>query len=108
LTARTIAIRVGFALYGPKTSTVLILALLQRGQLTCLPSSPAMGNQDGKLPAQSEHHNPPVSDWSPNEMVEKEGGFRHQHGRMMARSILADNPKSVAKTGRLTRQESTA
>jgi hypothetical protein len=30
-------------------------------------------------------------------MVEKEGGYRRQHGPMMARLILADNPKSVAK-----------
>jgi hypothetical protein len=30
-------------------------------------------------------------------MVEKRGGFRHQHGPMVPRSIAADNPKSFKK-----------
>jgi hypothetical protein len=37
-------------------------------------------------------------------MGKKEGGFRHQHGPMMARWFAADNPKSRAKSGSLTRQ----
>ena len=90
------AIRVYLALYGPKTSAVLILALLQRGQLTYLSSSPAMGNQGYKRLHNVRRINDAVADRYP-EMVEKEGGFRHQHGPMMAPSILADNPKSGAK-----------
>jgi hypothetical protein len=31
-------------------------------------------------------------------MAEKERGFRGQHGPMMARLMLADNPKSGAKS----------
>ena len=50
--------------------------LLQRGQLTCLPSSPAMGNQGCKLPAQCQNHKLRCCRLIP-EMVEKEGGFRH-------------------------------
>ena len=50
--------------------------LLQRGQLTCLPSSPAMGNQGCKLPAQCQNHRLRCCRLIP-EMVEKEGGFRH-------------------------------
>lgn len=45
LTARTKQYGCDLALYGSKTQTVLILALFQRGQLTCLLSLPAMGNQ---------------------------------------------------------------
>jgi hypothetical protein len=34
-----------------------------------------MGNRDGKLPAQSEHHHRAIAIWIPVEMAEKEGGF---------------------------------
>jgi hypothetical protein len=39
-----------------------------------------------------------VADWNP-EMMEKEGGFRHQHGSMVAHPMADDNPISLEKVG---------
>jgi len=98
LTARTKQYGLTSRSTGPKTCALWILALLQRGQLTCLPFAPATGDQDGKLPAQSEDDDPAVSDGRPVEMVEQEGGFRHQHTAPWSlQSTRVANPKSPAK-----------
>jgi hypothetical protein len=46
-----------------------------------------------------ENDNLAVSDWRPVEMLGKDGGYRHQHGPMMAQSMLAENPISLEKLG---------
>jgi hypothetical protein len=59
---------------------------------------PAMGNQGWQATCTNvEIDGPTISDWFPVEMAPKEGGFRHQHGPMVPRSIAADNPKSFEK-----------
>ena len=57
-----------------------ILALLQRGQLTCLPSSPAMGNQGCKLPAQCRNDKLRCRRWVARNGGKREGLSALAHG----------------------------
>jgi len=94
LTARTKQCGLTFAL--PSQNCALILAYFNvASSRTCL-RRPRWATRDASSLHKRENHNLRCCRLIP-EMVEKEGGFRHQHGPMMARLILADNPKRGTK-----------
>jgi hypothetical protein len=103
LTARTKHYGLTSRSTGPRTLALWILALMQRGQLTYLPCAPATGDQDGKLPAQSEDDDLVVSDCRPVEMVDQEGGFRHQHAALWCSNRPGQQTRKAPQNGWLNR-----